>query len=75
MILSLGATFSQSFSPNGATWTLFKQIFMVFQGLFRPGLSPGQARAGPGPGRAWAGPGQARAGPCDANTFFCDAVF
>ena len=38
---------------------------MVFEGLFRPDLGPGQARAraGPGPGRARArpGPGRARA--------------
>ena len=29
MILSLGASFSQSFGPNGATWTLFVSIFMM----------------------------------------------
>ena len=29
MILSLGASVSQSFGPNGATWTLFVSIFMM----------------------------------------------
>ena len=29
MILSLGASVSQSFGPNGATWTLFVAIFMM----------------------------------------------
>ena len=29
MILSLGASFSQSFGANGATWTLFVSIFMM----------------------------------------------
>ena len=42
MILSLGATFCQSLGPNGATSTPFKAILMVFEGLFRPDLGPGQ---------------------------------
>ena len=63
MIPRSGASFSQSLGPNGATWTLFKPIVIVFEGLFRPDLGPGRAGAGPGPGRTQAGPGRARAGP------------
>ena len=33
MILSLGATFWQSFGPNGATWTPFVSIFMILVDL------------------------------------------
>ena len=60
MILRSGAPFLQSFSPNGATSTPFKPILMVFEGLFRPDLGPGQARAGLGPGQARAGLGPGR---------------
>ena len=53
MILSLGAAFSQSLGPNGATSTPFKPILIVFEGLFRPTW----ARARPGPGSGQARPG------------------
>ena len=45
MILSLGATFSQSFGPNGATSTRFGFIFMVLGYLICEHVSQCQPEA------------------------------
>ena len=45
MILSLGATFLQSFGPNGATWTPSVSIFMIFGDLICGHVSQCQPEA------------------------------